>query len=290
MKRLHLFEFHDQLWFPETLRNEITLILELLWTLDLPLPFYTPPYLSVLEILDKKLENVKNSKIIDLCSGSGGPLIKISQKMNSLRQVKVLLTDLYPNHDSIISLSGNTMIAYEKESVDASKVPSRLFKDSKNVIRTIFAAFHHLREDVAKRVLKDTIENSHGIMIVDLPDRSILSVISQVLLFYVAGILYLAYVRPVTLTRLLLLPLVIVILTIDGVLSSLRSYSKEDYWRILAEIPGSFDGYSWKITKITVFSLGSPLKDSLVGSFIESIVSRIFQLQVLEGTPINRVN
>jgi hypothetical protein len=60
MKRYHLFEIHDQPWFPDILRNEITLILELLWTLDLPLPFYTAPYRSVLDILNKKLD--KNTK------------------------------------------------------------------------------------------------------------------------------------------------------------------------------------------------------------------------------------
>lgn len=282
MKRYHLFEIHDQPWFPDILRNELTLILELLWTLDLPLPFYTAPYRSVLDILNKKLD--KNTKIIDLCSGSGGPLLKISQNLDTYHKVKILLTDIYPNQDAITNLSGNTLISYVRESVDACQVPSSLFNDSKNVIRTIFGAFHHLREDVAKKVLKDAINNSHGIIIVDLPDRSFLSVFCQTLLFYVSGILFLVYARPLNLTRLLLLPLVVMILTVDGVFSALRSYSKEDYWRILAEIPGAFDSYSWEIRHISPFSLkGSRFSNTFIGSLVESMVSRVFQLQVLEG-------
>jgi len=151
------------------------------------------------------------------------------------------------------------------------------------VIRTVFGAFHHLR-DVAKKVLKDAISNSHGIIIVDLPDRSFLSVFCQTLLFYAVAILFVMYVRPLNFTRILLLPFVVTILTFDGVLSALRSYSKEDYWRILAEIPGAFDNYSWEIRHISPFSLkGSRLSEYFIGSFVESLLSRIFQLQVLEG-------
>jgi len=285
--KLDLFEIHDQQWCPEFIRNEITLILELLWTLDLPLPFFKALYLSVLEIISEKLD--KNTKIIDLCSGSGGPLVKVSQKLDMSHKVKIILTDMYPNHEAITNLSGNTNISYERESVDACKVPSRLFNDSKNVIRTVFGAFHHLREHVAKKVLKDAISNSHGIIIVDLPDRSFMSVFCQSLLFYVVGILFLVYIRPLNLSRLLFLPLVITILTIDGILSALRTYSQEDYWRILAEIPGAFDNYSWEIKHISMFSIkGYSFSDNFIGSFVESLLCRVGQLQVLQGFPRSR--
>ena len=288
MKRLHLFEFHDQEWFPESWRNEITLILEKLWTLDLPIPFFTPPYLAVTEILERNLG--KNPKIIDICSGSGGPLLKIASTLynSTTVPVKILLTDLYPNQESIDNLSGNTLVSYHKEPVDACKIPASLFKDSKQVIRTCFGAFHHLEEHIAKRVLKDTIENSHCIIIVDLPDCSIFSVLSQCILFYVSWILYLLYIRPLTFTRFMniIIPVIPLILTIDGILSALRTYSKEDYWRILSEIPDSFDQYSWKISKVSCFSLkNSRLKNTFIGSIMEIVLNRLFVLQVLEGIP-----
>ncbi len=70
MKRLHLFEFEDQVWFPSLLRNYMTGFLRhatLKLGLDRPL----------VSLLQRFLDSTHQSKIIDLCSGGGGLLFPL---------------------------------------------------------------------------------------------------------------------------------------------------------------------------------------------------------------------
>ena len=93
-----LFEFHDQPWFPSSIRNEVTLFLRELWTLDLPLGMnstfcYTSPYKAAAGILKETLEKLNQKKsaeklrnlngayqLVDFCSGSGGIELKVRKQ------------------------------------------------------------------------------------------------------------------------------------------------------------------------------------------------------------------
>ena len=72
MGRFDLFEFEDQKWFPEVIRNCIT---DLLDFSARKLDFYKP----VFPIIKKGLEKSEKKVIIDFCSGSSGGILKINE-------------------------------------------------------------------------------------------------------------------------------------------------------------------------------------------------------------------
>ena len=67
MKRRHLFEFGDQPWLPAFLRDAMTDYLALVYRLS-PLPGVWA------EVIERILKATGSEEIVDLCSGSGGPM------------------------------------------------------------------------------------------------------------------------------------------------------------------------------------------------------------------------
>ena len=92
MSRIHLFEFEDFNWFPESLRNMMTDYLHFITE-----KFY--PYDSLVPKIKEVMKKLNCHQIIDLCSGGSGPLPQIQQNMekNENFSVSVTLTDKYPN-------------------------------------------------------------------------------------------------------------------------------------------------------------------------------------------------
>lgn len=100
MKRIHLFEFEDQAWFPDWIRVLMTRYTmtfhRMLGTADLLLP-----------LVKRGLQYTDTNVILDLCSGSGGPMIEVAQKLRKSQEfedLKLILSDLYPNQ-SIITIN-----------------------------------------------------------------------------------------------------------------------------------------------------------------------------------------
>src|SRR5277367_5989603 len=89
--RLHLFEFHDQQWFPATLRRALTEWLRALWE-------YSQAADVIAPVLDTALRQTGANRIVDLCSGSTGPMIPIQRKLAAGGlSVPVLATDKFPD-------------------------------------------------------------------------------------------------------------------------------------------------------------------------------------------------
>ena len=70
MARLHLFEFNDQAWLPEPIRAGMRDYLSTISRLA-RLHEHLAPH------LDRALEDSGAEQIVDLCSGSGGPLLHL---------------------------------------------------------------------------------------------------------------------------------------------------------------------------------------------------------------------
>jgi hypothetical protein len=63
---LRLFKIHEQPWFPQFLRDQfldgLQMILEV-----------TNTYQPIAQLLRKRLEECSSERVVDLCSGAGGP-------------------------------------------------------------------------------------------------------------------------------------------------------------------------------------------------------------------------
>ena len=66
MKRLHLFEIHDQDWCPRVIRDAETDYLQFVIA-------QTKPYAAMVPILSGALQRTGARHVLDLCSGAGGP-------------------------------------------------------------------------------------------------------------------------------------------------------------------------------------------------------------------------
>ena len=226
MPRLHLFELEDQSWFPAIVRDLATDYLQFIqerFRLDRAM---TP-------LVGRALDEGRTREIVDLCSGGSGPLLGlVSDLAAGGRQVHATLTDLFPNlpaFEKIATASGG-LVTYEREPVDARRVPSRLAG-----LRTIFNGFHHFRPADAKAVLHAAAAARQPIAIFEVSERSLrtLPVLLTPIFVWVAT----PFMRPFTWHRFFwtyIIPLVPFTCLWDGIVSQLRAYTVDEL-RGLAE-------------------------------------------------------
>lgn len=113
---------------------------------------------------------------VDFASGAGGPTPYIERILNKqLRdegkdEVKMVLSDLKPHLSAWEPLAKKSEnLSYVPQGVDAANCPAAqsLLKDvpgveGKKVMRLFSLAFHHFDDDLAAKILENTIETSDG--------------------------------------------------------------------------------------------------------------------------------
>ena len=96
--RFQLFEFHDQHWFPAVLRRALTEWLRALWDYSRSAEVVTP-------VLESTLRRSGAKRIVDLCSGSSGPMISVQRRLATAGlDVPVLATDKFPDVQAMAEL------------------------------------------------------------------------------------------------------------------------------------------------------------------------------------------
>ncbi len=240
MKRRQLFEFEDQPWFPDLLRQHMTNYLiafhRLLGTEDLLFP-----------LLDRALRESHADAIVDLCSGAGGPLPAVAHRLLATGLLtRVTLTDKFPNRSAMASINaGNGPVAYREEPVDAGAVPGDLVG-----LRTMIGSFHHMPVDVARRILNDAFVSRRALCVFEISDNAgpgflwWLPLPFGFLMTYVVTL----FVRPLSFGQLALTYLVPVLpplIAWDGTASNARTYTPDD----LRELTGDLvaPDYMWEI-------------------------------------------
>jgi hypothetical protein len=256
---LRLFEIHEQRWFPQFLRDQfvdgLQMILEVMGT-----------YAPISQLLQKRLEDSRNERVLDLCSGAGGPWPSLVRdfEMRGAMPPEVFLTDKYPSTRKLEDLESPTLkrIHYVKQSVDATQIPKNL-----EGFRTLFSSFHHFDRDEACSLLQDSVNRKQGIGIFEAPGRHALTLLS---LFFIpiAVWLFIPFRRPFRWSRLLwtyLIPVIPFVLFFDGFVSCMRAYSIKELEEMINGLRGR--GYQWEIgeeagdllpLRIT-YLIGSPL-------------------------------
>src|SRR5439155_68062 len=96
--RVHLVEIHDLPSCPPSLRDALTDFLAFTENL-------AGAYDPVAPLLRRAVERTKARRIVDLCSGAGGPWRRLASRVG----VPVLLTDLYPHHESVIRVDARAV-------------------------------------------------------------------------------------------------------------------------------------------------------------------------------------
>jgi len=82
MIRINLFEFEDFSWFPDWIRTCVTRLIVVMHKL-----LNTPN--DLVPLIKKALNHSSNQHIIDLCSGSGGPMIAVYNELVEKHEIKI---------------------------------------------------------------------------------------------------------------------------------------------------------------------------------------------------------
>ena len=241
MSRLHLFEFEDLNWFPDFLRNYGTDFLQYLANRT---KMWKPAIPIIKECLDKE----DNDQIIDLASGGGGGLIYLNEELRKTNpDLKVLLTDYYPNLSAFkYTKKQADNFEYMESSVDARNVPSTLMG-----LRTQFLSFHHFKNHDAIKILQNAVDSDSSIAIFEAQERSVSSIIAM--LFSPLTVwLVTPFIRPFKFGRIIftyIIPIVPLFVLWDGIVSSLRTYSLKEMQEMIQELENKAS-FHWETGRI----------------------------------------
>lgn len=243
MKRLQLFEWEDQPWVPNVVRDYITDHLHHVMTRG---KLFEP----VLPLLTELLQNTGTRRIVDLCSGAGGPFPELAESLQaaSAEPVEIVLTDRFPNRAAIERLkqvTGNR-VTYRREPTDAFDVPAEL-----SGVRTMFTALHHFGPDQVRRLLSDAVAKRQPFLACEAIERDLHTIVKVGLFNLLSGLLVTHRVGPVTLARAFctwLLPVGPLAYTWDGIVSCLRVYTCDE----LRELSAGLDdaSYRWEVGQV----------------------------------------
>jgi len=294
MRRIQFLEIHEQPWFPSSLRDGVTDALQFGFNL---LQFYA----SIVPLLRDALDgtagatrdrsydtscelsrpdrSVVDRRVVDLCSGGGGPWLDLCRRLQARRLqtsesedapilempiLEILLTDKYPNLAAFQEIAlgskipANVRVTFHPDPVDARNVPGQL-----QGLRTLFTSFHHFRPGEARAILQNAVDGGEGIAIFEASRRSLLS-IALVLPLVLVHFACTPWIRPFRWSRLFwtyLVPIIPLVLWFDGVVSCLRSYRPQELQEMVGTLTAGASGreYEWKMGEHSSAVAGAPI-------------------------------
>ena len=249
MHRMHLIEIHDQTWFPGFLRDYVTEALQFIFNVG-------RLYLPIVDRLQKALRDAGTRRVLDLCSGAGGPWLRLSHLLEQQGYVPIdiWLTDRFPPARALDPerIGSQNRIHFHPAPVDAMAAPANL-----NGFRTLFTSFHHFRPQEARAILQDAVNKREGIGIFEVPRRCFLTML-LVFAMPIAALILVPFIRPFKWSRFLwtyLIPVIPAVLWFDGIVSCIRTYSPRELGELIAGL--SENNYRWEIgeTRGSLFSV-----------------------------------
>jgi len=237
--RIHLFEFEDLPWFPNVLRVGGTDFLRYLL-------LATDAYKPLVPLITESLSTTNETTIVDLCSGGGGYIEQLFKSLpeSSTQKISIILTDKFPNQEaySVIKERSAGKIDFANYSVDAANVPADL-----RGFRVMFSAIHHFKPAQVKSILQNAVDNNAPIGIFDGYEKSIMVILSIIIFYPIAFVLFTPFFKPFSFSRLFftyIIPLIPIYTIWDGCVSVLRMYKSQELLKIANKTNAG--NYLWK--------------------------------------------
>jgi hypothetical protein len=248
-------ELEDYPWFPDALRLQ-----------QMEFIGWTTSHMGVLNGAVTPYRIWKpEGKIMDLCSGSGQPAIWMHPKSGS---GYLELTDLHPSFLKTFPEGyASANVVLRTQPLDVLGTERRWMNEASGF--TMYNAFHHFSAHQQKMIVSQLIQAEKPFFFVEILQPNLWSFL-QILLTTTLGQFILGpFIRPFRWSRLLftyLLPVNLLTITFDGLVSVFRSQSKEEYQRRISSL--ATEEYEIKIYN----------KQSAFGT----------QLTIIEGVPIQQ--
>ena len=252
--RPHLFEFEDFEWLPATIRD-----LGTDWVRFFSERFID--YRPVVSRLSRLLEESRQRRIFDLCSGSDGGWLAIQRELDALgmNEVEITLSDKYPNirGSDYVSRASSGRIDGDPQPVDV------LESDWQGAgVRTMLLSLHHFRPADAQAILQKAVASRSSVAIFDVTGLDFIHKLPRLLLPVVlppifllnvfapiAVILFTPHVRPFSWKRLVftyVIPIVPLYVWWDATVSMLRAYTVSEIQTMLDRLEDA-SSFRWDV-------------------------------------------
>ncbi len=210
-------ELEDYYWFPPVLRNFQTEFIG-----------FVVARFKVYDVFIQHLKTLQLSMlpVTDLCSGSGEPAISIFRKSNCFSRLK--LTDKFPSALKI----KDDKIYYEMQSTDVLEME---FKPG--TCYTMFNAFHHFTDEEKVKIAQEIQNSGSAAFIVEILEPTVFCLLKIFLTTTMGSLVLAPFIRPFSLKRLFftyILPVNIITITFDGIVSVFKSRSVKQYQDLFA--------------------------------------------------------
>lgn len=210
-------ELEDFDWFPSVLRNFQTEFIG-----------FVVDRFDVYDVFIQHLKTIQLSKLpmTDLCSGSGEPALSIFRKSNCFS--RLILTDKFPNALNV----QDDDIYYDMQSIDVLKMAFQ-----PNAYYTMFNAFHHFKDEDKVTIAQNLQSSGATAFIVEILEPTVFCFLKICFMTTIGCLVLTPFMRPFSLKRLLftyLLPINLLTITFDGIVSVFKSRSVKQYQDLLA--------------------------------------------------------
>ncbi len=216
--RLSLFEFEDQPWFPDVLRD------------------YQTGFIGFTAGLGKLYDTLKTMPLLtevrqvtDLASGAGTPAIEVTEQMRK-NGGTLLLTDKFPNKTFAAAAEIHPGVSYAASPTDVMKhcLPA-------GELYTMFNAFHHFTFREKADILRKISARGGKVLITEPLQPNVTTFLKVAVATLIGPFLLTPFIRPLTLSRVFftyLLPVGVFVTFWDGMASVFRAVSKREYLRL----------------------------------------------------------
>lgn len=214
-------ELEDYHWLPKRLRKyQMDFIGNLVQWVHL--------YKPLVPVVQDLMQQHHLQQITDCCSGNGAPALYIQQQLAPMPSLT--LSDKYPQP---IELTAN--VNYNITPIDVLQVipkPHHLY--------TMFNAFHHFSTGEQRELLKRFADAKASCLIAEILQPNIAVLVKIFLTTTLVQLLVAPFIKPFSWGRLLftyILPINLITVTYDGIISVLKSKKSSQYGQLVASIP-----------------------------------------------------
>ncbi len=242
-------ELEDYNWFPTIFRRYQA---DYIGSLVKWLSVYQP----LVSQLEQLVDSTRPEIIQDLCSGSGIPAIYIRERGKNIPQT--ILSDKYPD----LSFKDDPKLTYLKTSIDALELIPQ-----PGICYTMYNAFHHFSSAEQKELVRKMGANRNAFLFAEILQPGILIMIRIIFASTILQLFTAPFIKPFSISRLFftyIIPVNLLTVLYDGIISVFKSGSANYYRRLLEELSNdefeiSVGEYNnWKGSLI--FIKGNPAK------------------------------
>lgn len=215
-------ELEDYSWFPSVLRN---FQLEFIGFIVSRFNVYDV-FITYIKTLPLSVQSMT-----DLCSGSGEPALSIFRKCNCFSSLS--LSDKYPNASILI----DGKISYKILKTDVLDME---FKHG--TYYTMFNAFHHFRDEEKLKIAHKIQVSGSAAFIVEILEPTLICLVKIFFITTIGCLLLTPFIPPFSIKRLFftyILPINILAITYDGIVSVLKSRSITQYQNLFSNNPNA---------------------------------------------------